>query len=107
MDLKNDRNETPFLLACRKERLDMVKMILELSSELKVDSMIDFNAKTSNCNRNDFHFNCFEESGWTALHFACFHGHSKIVKFIIENSVKMKIDINGWTFTALTMTTTD
>ena len=100
MDLKNDRNETPFLLACRRERLDMVKMILELSSELKVDSMIDFNAKTSNSSRMDFHFNWIEgglEGGWTSLHFACFHRHLKIAMFIIENSVKMKIDLNAKT----------
>ena len=36
IDLRNDRNETPFLLACRKERLDMVKKILEASSYLKI-----------------------------------------------------------------------
>ena len=102
MDLKNDRNDTPFLLACRKERLDMVKMILEVSSEWKLDSMIDFNAKTSSCYRNDFHFNycntksCLE-SGWSALHFACFHGNLKMAKFIIENSEKMKIDLNAKT----------
>ena len=99
MDLKNNRNETPFLLACHKKRLDMVKIILELSSSLL---NVDFNATNSNRSRTPsnirpyFENTCLE-SGWTALHFACFHGHSKIAKFIIENSVKMKIDLNATT----------
>ena len=37
------------------------------------------------------------ESGWTALHFACFNRHSKIARFIIENSGRMNIDLNAQT----------
>ena len=37
------------------------------------------------------------ESGWTALHFACHHRHSKIARFIIENSGRMNIDLNAQT----------
>ena len=102
MDLKNDRNETPFLLACRKQRLDMVKIILELSSP---QLNVDFNATNSNRSRTPgpsdvrpYYFeNTYLESGWTALHFACHHKHSKIARFIIENSGRMNIDLNAQT----------
>ena len=102
MNLKNHRNETPFLLACHKKRLDMVKIMLELSSS---QLNIDFNATNSNRSRTPgpsdirpYYFeNTYLESGWTALHFACHHRHSKIARFIIENSERMNIDLNAQT----------
>ena len=32
MEVRNNRNETPFLHACHMERIEMVKIMLELSS---------------------------------------------------------------------------
>ena len=81
---KNGAGETPFLVACRKGRMNIVSLILKKSDELK----IDLNAK----NKGD----------QTAFHLACSNGHSEIAEMIIKNSPEMKIDLgikqnNGWT----------
>ena len=75
-DQKNNLDETPFMFACRKGRMNIVAMLLKKSGELKID-----------LNQKD----CCDV---TAFSYSVENGHSKIAKMIMDNSLQLKIDLN-------------
>ena len=77
-DLKNDWDETPFIVACSKGRMNIVAMLLKKSDGLK----INLNQRT---NDND---------GVTGFHLACQNGHSEIAEMIVNASSRLKINLN-------------
>ena len=75
-DQKNNLDETPFIVACRKGRMNVVAMLLKKSGELKID-----------LNQRD----CCDV---TAFSHSVEKGHSEIAKMIMDNSLQLKIDLN-------------
>ena len=39
-------------------------------------------------------FNAMDNKGMTAFHFACESGHSEVARMLVENSAKLKINLN-------------
>ena len=75
-DPKDNWGTTPYLIACKKGRMNIVSMLMKKSKELKVD-----------LNKRD-------NSRRTAFHLACEEGHSDIATLIMKNSSKLKINLN-------------
>ena len=69
--------EAPIILACQKNRLKMVEMLIEKSDEFKIDLNVH---------------NILE--GTTFL-WACKKGHLKIVNMIIEKSTEVNIQFDS------------
>jgi ankyrin repeat protein len=84
-NVKNSAGETPFHLACKNGRLEIVQLLLK-NTDLKINinakdnHVIDFNAKTNH--------------GITAFYYACWLGHLDVVKILMENAVAFSIDIS-------------
>ena len=76
-NIKNERDETPFLLACKKGRFKILQLLLK-----NTDLKINFNARDS-------------LYGFTAFHLACLNGHSAVVKILMKNAVDLSIDLNA------------
>ena len=85
-DLKNDWDETPFIVACSKGRMNIVAMLLKKSDGLK----INLNQRT---NYNDCATR-IHQSGVTGFHLACLNGHSEIAEMIMNASSRLKINLN-------------
>ena len=77
VNIKNEREETPFHLACKNGHYKIVQLLL-VNNSLE----IDFNAKEKYMN-------------FTAFHLACKQGHLDVVKIIVENATALSIDLNA------------
>ena len=75
-NIKNIFHYTAFHYASQYGQLQIVELLLK-----NTDLNIDFNAK--------------DTSGLTALIFACYNGHSDVVKIIMESSISLGIDLNA------------
>ena len=60
--------------ACTSGNTKIMELLLN-------DSSIELNARTNN--------------GWTAFMFACFKGHTEVVKLFFDHSKRRKIDVNA------------
>ena len=69
--------QTAFHLACEYGNLDVVKLLIQKSTE--------FNIKLNT--KDDF--------GRTAFHWACIKGHLKIAKLLMRKSSEANIDLNA------------
>ena len=120
---KNYKDETPFLTACRKGRMNIAFILLKKADELE----IDLNTKDHK-NQTAFHLACLHGhselaemiaknssnkftttintklkiglnnkniDGSSAFHLACWQGHSEIAEMIMKNSSKLNIDLNS------------
>ena len=72
-NIKNERGETSFNLACKNGRLKIVELLMK-------NCDIDLNAKTN--------------YGNTAFCCACFKGHTDIVKILMKNASFLSINLN-------------
>ena len=83
-DMSNDSGFTPFLVTCLAGCVNIAKMLIKKSYELKIDL----------CRKNRY--------GDTAFHLACIGGKSELAELIMKNSVKLKIDVNQMNFNSET-----
>ena len=79
-DLLNDSGFTPFLFTCLSGRVNIAKMLIKKSYELKIDLR----------RKNRY--------GDTAFHLACIGGKSELAELIMKNSDKLKVDVNEMNF---------
>ena len=79
-DLLNDSGFTPFLFTCLSGHVNIAKMLIKKSHELKIDLR----------RKNRY--------GDTAFHLACIGGKSELAELILKNSDKLKIDVNQMNF---------
>lgn len=79
-DLMNNSGFTPFLFTCLSGHVNIAKMLIKKSCELKIDLR----------RKNRY--------GDTAFHLACIGGKSELAELIMKNSVKLKVDVNQMNF---------
>ena len=79
-DLLNDSGFTPFLVTCLSGGVNIAKMLIKKSYELKIDLR----------RKNRY--------GDTAFHLVCINGKSELAELIMKNSDKLKIDVNQMNF---------
>ena len=79
-DLLNDSGFTPFLVTCLSGHVNIAKMLIKKSYELKIDLR----------RKNRY--------GDTAFHLACIGGKSELAELLMKNSDKLKIDVNEMNF---------
>ena len=78
-NIRNDHDETPFLVACKNGRFKIVQLLLR-----NTDLKINFNAI-------DNHW------GYSGFHFACQQGHFDVVKTLVETTAGLSIDLKAKT----------
>lgn len=61
VDIRNDKDESPLMLAALKGHLALVKQLVERDADVN-------------------------KTGWTALHYAASGGHVEVIDFLLENS---------------------
>jgi hypothetical protein len=61
VDVRNDKDESPLMLAALKGHLALVKKLVERDADVN-------------------------KTGWTALHYAASGGHTQVIDFLLENS---------------------
>ena len=110
-NIKNERGETPFFLACKNGHFRIVQFLLK-----NTDLKIDCNAKAKWRCVTAFHMACQlghldvvkillenatalgidvnARAGCTAFHSACTNGHSDVVKILMKNATALSIDLN-------------
>jgi ankyrin repeat protein len=86
IDQKNDWDETPFIVACSKGRMNIVAMLLKKSDGLKIN--LDQRTNYNDCATRT------HQSGVTGFHLACLNGHSEIAEMIMNASSRLKINLN-------------
>ena len=80
-NIKNQRGQTCFHLACEYGRFDIVQLLLDPERSAINDHGIDLNGKT--------------KYGNTAFYYACFHGHVNVVKILMENATDLSINLSA------------
>ena len=78
-NIRNEHDETPFLVACKNGRFKIVQLLLK-----NTDLKINFNAEDN-------------WYGFTAFHFACQRGHFDVVKILLETTAGLNIDLKAKT----------
>ena len=119
-NIKNQRGETFFHLACKNGRLKIVHLLLT-NLEFDISGInnhdIDLGAKTKYGN-TAFYYACFKghvdvvkilmenadvfsfyvraknSAGNTAFHMACKEGHANVIKILMENAAAFRLDLN-------------
>ena len=86
-NIKNLTGETPFHLACRNGRLEIVQLVLK-----NTDLEININAKEKHDNID---LNARTNHGSTPFYYACLTGQLDVVKIIMENAADLSIDIRA------------
>ena len=74
---KNQAGRTSFMVACEKGHKNIVKLLLDYSSERNID------------------LNARDEDGWTAFMWACGKEQTDVVKFLLDHSLERNIELNA------------
>lgn len=109
VDAMNAKGETALHIACRRNDMDMAKILLERDANVNSKSD-DYNSPLHELTENDnqelaellikhgANVNIRDKIGWTPLHEACKKGHAEFVVFLLRNGANINAqDCKGYT----------
>ena len=72
--------------------------VVEICKSGNYFALFELNLREKQINPEDDLLNRVHPNMWSPLHYACFHGQSKIVKYLIDNHVNVnKVTVDEWT----------